>query len=223
MVEVDDADKNGGECDDGREEDHRRHSEITEEITDPCKSCENDRNLPCLSHLEVYGMIPEIREGIDVRDAEERAEQDFSDMMVQVPRKRPEEILTPDYGNQDCCAESRLPVRQFPDQDEHDWDHNCRHKRWNPQGNGNDLVPGCGAGYHDNGGRDPGEQRAPRDVLPEWIQGHRLKPGVRGIIRHHLLNLAEAVHRVVGCNDVEDICIQCEKGEYPDPEGEYCE
>ena len=36
VVEVDDADKDGRERDDGCKEDHRRHGEITKDVSNPC-------------------------------------------------------------------------------------------------------------------------------------------------------------------------------------------
>ena len=165
-------------------------------------------------------MLPHVDDRIDISDTENRAEKNLCNMVVKVAREGTEKELPPDDCNEPCCKDPGLPVPGFPDEDEHRRDHEGSKDGREPERNTDNFIPrGCPCNKA-HGGREPGEERAPGDSLPGREEGHCLKPGVPGEMCKHLLYLAEAEHGVVHSDDVEDIGIQGEEGEHPDPEGE---
>ena len=163
-------------------------------------------------------MLPHVDDRIDISDTENRAEKYLGNMMVKVACEGTEKELPPDDCNEPCCKDPGLPVPGFPDENKHSRDHEGSENRGKPERYLDDFRP-CGCTRNNaHGRREPDEERSPGYGLPGGEECHCLPPCVPGELSKHLLGLAEVEHGVVHGDDVEDIGIQGEEGEHPDPE-----
>ncbi len=134
-----------------------------------------------------------IRERGDVGEAEEGGEEGLRDVVVDEPEDRPREERGRDDRDEPGGDEPRRPVGDCLPGEIDDRDDGGREERGDPCGDIHDLGPGHRPGDDAEGGGDEREERSPRDLFPCRVGGHRVEPGVAGVVRHHHLDLAEVV------------------------------
>ncbi len=178
---------------DEHKEDDRRHDEEAEEVCDPGAEGEerDGENRPVIPERD--GVPGGIRERGDVGEAEEGRKEGFGDMVVDEPEDRPREERRRDDRDEPGGDESGLPSGDGLPGEVDYRDDGGREERGDPRGDVDDLGARCRPGDDAGGGGDEREERSPCDFFTGRVGGHRIEPGVAGVVRHHRLDLAEVV------------------------------